>query len=385
MSYLLYGRELQEPGLGIEAVTGKLVLNRPLTERAGRVVLEDQENYYVALASAEDDGGLGEIGEFVEIPDRLVPYTGLAALAPPIPDWEMTRRLGRMVFQDQDSYYVQLHGPADRSLDGLGDGETVFIPSAPGGGLGDLGGWGFFKKIWKGAKKAVKKVGRGLKKAAKKIGKVTSKVWKKGKKYIVGGALIAAGVVAGATGVGLPVAGALVGAGAGLMTGKGTGFGKPKEWGMRAGVGAAIGGAVGAAIAYAPAILAGAKTAGGGIMAAGKWVGSGLLSAGGKLWQAVSGGSLLSPSQLEAGGAGGLLPGTLAQLGDKIFGVQPNGSGVEIGPAGGGGEGGGGGGGVPEAAEAAAPPDKGWAGLSTGTKVAIGAGAVLLLVLLAKD
>jgi hypothetical protein len=64
-------------------------------------------------------------------------------------------------------------------------------------------------------------------------------------KYVVGGALIVGGVALGVTGVGLPAAGALVGAGVGTMTKSGSSLGKFKEWAVPAAIGAAAGAALG--------------------------------------------------------------------------------------------------------------------------------------------
>lgn len=386
MAYMLYGRETvpvdYDPGpmmvdsLGAAPVTG-IKINKPMTERAGRVILEDASHYYVALADVDDDAGLPGLGEITELdlPDNM--DLNLAALAPPRYNAALSRQSGRMVLEDRENFYL---GLSDTELpEEIYLGDVVFIPVRQGIEEG-LGGFGsFFKKAFKKVKKVVKKVGHGIKKAAKKVGKVAKKVFKKIKKPLLGAALITAGIVAGATGIGLPVAGALIGMGVGTVASKGTGFGTGSELFKRMAIGGVAGAAVGAAIAYAPAIAAGAKAAGGGIMAAGKWVGSGLLSAGGKLFSLLKGGSVLGTEDTAAE-IGSSPAGTLFSLGDKLFSSLPGGSAVEMQP--GGGEGGGGGGGGGEEAPPEAPPEApAETKVSTTTLVLVGLGAVVLLVM----
>jgi hypothetical protein len=78
MAYMLYGRETfpvdYDPGpmmvdsLGAAPVTG-IKINKPMTERAGRVILEDASHYYVGLADDELPEEL-YLGDIVVIPVR---------------------------------------------------------------------------------------------------------------------------------------------------------------------------------------------------------------------------------------------------------------------------------------------------------------------------
>lgn len=196
---------------------------------------------------------------FLQRPGRAVPL--LIAPGTGLQTTGLTGLDGRAILQDAEHYYVPVSGPFEPSLGG--EAEYVWIGSAPH--LGELGGW--FKKLRKKVKKVVKKIAKGVKKVVKAV-----------KKPLVGGLLIAGGIVAGATGVGLPIAGALVGSGVGVIAKKGTGFGKPLELLKRAAIGAGAGAAAGWLVGGGAALI-GSKVVSGGKLAM-----AGLKAVGGKLF-----------------------------------------------------------------------------------------------------
>jgi len=109
-------------------------------------------------------------------------------------------------------------------------------------GDGQLGGlFSFVGNALKSVVNAVKKVASQAASAAKSAASAAQNAGK----YVVGGAMIVGGVAAGLTGVGLPVAGALVGAGVGTMTKSGSSLGKFKQWAVPAAVGGVAGAALG--------------------------------------------------------------------------------------------------------------------------------------------
>jgi len=134
--------------------------------------------------------------------------------------------------------------------------------------LGDLSG-GFFSKIGK----AFRKVGKTIKKVVKKIAKP-----------VVAGLLIAGGIAVGSIGVGLPIAGAMVGAGVGVATKKGSGIGSFRTTLPRAVVGGVAGYAAGWLAPAAWTGGGGLSTIGGGLVKAGSAIGSGFSKIGGAIF-----------------------------------------------------------------------------------------------------
>lgn len=156
---------------------------------------------------------------------RPVPFTELAGLEP------------------------HTYSLVEQALRGLELGEEVHL----GGIFSSIGG--VLSSVVKAAKSAASKAADVARSVASSIAKAASQAASVAKdvgqaiqesgKYVVGGALIVGGVALGVTGVGLPAAGALVGAGVGTMTKSGSSLGKFKEWAVPAAIGAGAGAALG--------------------------------------------------------------------------------------------------------------------------------------------
>lgn len=140
-------------------------------------------------------------------------------------------------------------------------------------GMGELGSFSSsIKKVAKKIKKQIKRSTKDVAKVAKqiphapvKLAKQTATQIKEHKKELVGIASVAAAPLLIASGVGVPVALAVTGAGVGAATKPGEGFGKPKTWLTRAGAGGAAGFATGALLPTAWGGYGGAQIIGSGI------------------------------------------------------------------------------------------------------------------------
>jgi hypothetical protein len=191
---------------------------------------------------------------------------------------------GEEALADDQNIYYPVGGLTDQFLSARGflgevvelNAEDVYIPLD-----GNLGS--FFSKI------------------GKAFGKVTSKIKtmvKKIAKPLVATALIGGGIVLGATGVGLPAAGALIGAGIGVATKKGSGIGSFRQQLPRVAIGAAAGAAAGWLAPAAWGGGGGAALIGGKLVSGAKLAMAGLKAVGGKIFS--SSGQQVAPAEAQS-------------------------------------------------------------------------------------